>query len=279
MSCSEGPVATAHSTAEARGPPFQTGRIPSRFDDLHPESSAFRISLQRGDTMANRWRVVGGCAVLLGLAAQAQATGQIVSRSTVAVVADTQAGVAAEALARAQDAPPRICREAGVDVMRTVVVHVTDDAHILRGVLAEAERLAGSVYFAAGVRVVWSDSAVAAQPAGAFHVDVVLRSKDMKTQSEETEGEIFGRAMRPIKRAYVFYDRMYEHATLTGSNVARSLGVVIAHEVGHLLLPAFSHAQTGIMRARWEGPILHVPGFTVDQARTIQTRLADVSAR
>jgi anti-sigma factor ChrR (cupin superfamily) len=30
--------------------------------------------------------------VLLGLAAQAQATGQIVSRSTVAVVADTQAG-------------------------------------------------------------------------------------------------------------------------------------------------------------------------------------------
>jgi hypothetical protein len=219
--------------------------------------------------------------VLWGAVAQAEATGQIESWSTVAV-ADTHTGVAAETLSRAQGDPPRISREAGVDVIWTVVLHVTDDAHIPPGVLAEAERQAGSVYFAVGVRVVWSDSALAAQPVGAFHADVVLRSKDMvagKTDLEGIHEEVFGRALRPIKRAYVFYDRICDHAMLTGSNVARSLGAVIAHEVGHLLLPAFSHSQTGIMRARWEGPILHVPVFTVDQGRAIRTRLADLSAR
>ena len=195
----------------------------------------------------NGLRAVGGCVVLLvGLAAQAEATGQIVSRSIAAVVADNQAGVAAETLSRAHDENPRIYREAGVDVIWTVVIHLTDDAHIPTGVLAEAERQAGFVYLAAGVRVVWSDIASAAQPVGAFHVNVVLRSKDMKTQSEGIEGEIFGRALRPITRAYVFYDRIYEHAVLTGSNVARSFGAMIAHEVGHLLLPAFSHSRTGI---------------------------------
>ena len=38
-----------------------------------------------------------------------------------------------------------------------VVIQVTDNAHILPDVLSEAERLAGSVYLAAGVRIVWTE--------------------------------------------------------------------------------------------------------------------------
>jgi hypothetical protein len=164
-----------------------------------------------------------------------------------------------------------------------LVVHVTDNAHIPPGLLAKAKRYAGSVYSAAGVRVVWRDGfAGTVEPDGAFHVDVLVVPKDMRTgksQLEGIDGEVFGRALQPIKRVYVFYDRIEDHAMRTRSNLARVLAMVIGHEVGHLLLPAFSHSPTGIMQAHWEGPILHVPAFTVDQARAIRTRLAGASAK
>ena len=162
-----------------------------------------------------------------------------------------------------------------------VVIQVTDDAPILPDVLSEAERLAGSVYLAAGVRIVWTDAAIqVAEPVGGFHVNLILRSKDMKageSQSSSIDGEVLGRALRPTRRVYIFYDRIYEHAMQTGSTVARLLGAVIAHEVGHLLLPDFSHSPTGIMRPHWNGRIMRVPDFTVDQGNTIRTRLADSS--
>jgi hypothetical protein len=101
-----------------------------------------------------------------------------------------------------------------------------------------------------------------------------------EVQSEKgTHGEVFGKASRPTRRAQVFYDRIYDHPMQTGSNVAMLLGAVIAHAVGHLLLPAFSHSATGIMRAYWEGPVLYLPHFRGDQARTIRTLLADAGAK
>ena len=74
-----------------------------------------------------------------------------------------------------------------------------------------------------------------------------------------------GSASRPTKRAHIFYDHILNHARLTGCIVSRLLGAVMTHEVGHLLLPAFSHSPSGIMRARWDECIVRVPDFTVEQ--------------
>ena len=208
-------------------------------------SSVFRLCLRAGNPMVNP------------------------AAKVVAVVAIMAAGVAAQI-------------DAAQVADMAVVIQVTDDAHILPDVLSEAERLAGSVYLAAGVRIVWTDAIQVAEPAGGFHVDVILRSKDMKageSQSSSIDGEVLGRTLRPIRRVYVFYDRICEHAMQTGSTVARLLGAVIAHEVGHLLLPDFSHSPTGIMRPHWNGRIVRVPDFTVDQGNTIRTRLADSSTK
>ena len=62
--------------------------------------------------MANQWRQVAGCAVLLGLAGQAGAA----SRPSITVVAYDQAGVGADTLVRAKAETARIVAEAGVDV-------------------------------------------------------------------------------------------------------------------------------------------------------------------
>jgi hypothetical protein len=158
-----------------------------------------------------------------------------------------------------------------------LVLHATDFAPASRDDLAEAKPLVTAVYRQAGVRAVWTDGAAAtAQPDGAFHVDVVLLSKDMVAKWSQSDGiseQVLGLAARP-KRAYIFYDRVVHHATVTRVTVAVLLGAVIAHEVGHLLLPAFSHSSSGVMRASWEGRLVHMPSFTNDQVTLIRHQLA-----
>jgi hypothetical protein len=196
-------------------------------------------------------------------------------------MARTAAGVVALVAVLTVGLAARIDASRGPEIV--VVLHVTDGARVSAGVLAEAEQQAALVYHAAGVRAVWTDGhASTAEPDGAFHVDVVLLSKEQvveKCQLEEIAEQVFGRAARPDRRAYIFYNRIFDHARLTRSSVARLLGAVIAHEVGHLLLPAFSHSTIGIMRAHWEGRLVHVPSFTADQGTTIRTMLAAATAK
>jgi hypothetical protein len=53
----------------------------------------------------------------------------------------------------------------------------------------------------------------------------------------------------------------------------RILGLVVAHELGHALLPAGSHSDAGVMKGRanlW-GKIAHE--FTSEEGATIRARL------
>jgi hypothetical protein len=162
-----------------------------------------------------------------------------------------------------------------------VVLHVTDYAHVPPRELAAAERVATQVYAAAGVHVVWTDGAArTAQPDGAFHVDVWVLSRDMvakKCQSDGTAEGVFGKASRQTRRAYIFYNRLADHAARTDGFVSRLLGAVLTHEVGHVLLGAEGHSPSGIMRATWEGRVVNAPGFTIEQGMTMRTLLAAAS--
>jgi hypothetical protein len=56
------------------------------------------------------------------------------------------------------------------------------------------------------------------------------------------------------------------------------LGLALAHEMGHVLLPPPSHSATGIMQASWEGDDLrHVlsgdTAFTEAQVLAMRARL------
>jgi hypothetical protein len=165
---------------------------------------------------------------------------------------------------------------------RVVVLHVTNFAQVSVGDLAEAEQVATRVYADVGVRTVWTDGiAWDAQPDGAFHADVLLLSKEMVTRKSQLDGfdeQVFGSAMPPIRRAYIFHKRIADQARRTESNFTLLLGMVIAHEVGHLLLPASSHSAAGIMCAQWQQRTARLSTFTHDQGTTIRQRLAARSA-
>jgi hypothetical protein len=76
----------------------------------------------------------------------------------------------------------------------------------------------------------------------------------------------------------VFYDRILEFAQRLQKDVSTILALVIAHEIGHVLLPAPAHASVGIMQAPWDRHALeqaddHGLLFTARQGALIRQRL------
>jgi hypothetical protein len=155
-----------------------------------------------------------------------------------------------------------------------VVLHLTTYQQVPTRELAAAQHDVVEVYARIGVTVAWTEGAAAkAQADGARHLDVVLLTPEMATRVNANRA-VFGQASHVTRRAYIFYGRAIAHARETGSNPARVLGVVMAHEVGHMLLPGDSHAPFGLMKASWEGAILSLPPLLPDQARIIKATLS-----
>jgi hypothetical protein len=95
---------------------------------------------------------------------------------------------------------------------------------------------------------------------------------------------VFGLALRPAnssgRLAYVFYDRVEPLAKMHQMTDASLLGVAIAHEIGHLLLPDGSHSPSGLMQGQWDNRqfLLARQGllrFTAQQAELIRAHLMD----
>jgi hypothetical protein len=85
------------------------------------------------------------------------------------------------------------------------------------------------------------------------------------------------------RRAYVFYDRVVAAAKASTTNhVLESTGIilghVVAHELGHLLLPGDAHSINGIMRNQWNNRLSEEAAagrlvFTPDQSKLIRREL------
>ena len=163
-----------------------------------------------------------------------------------------------------------------------LVLHVTDYTHLKTrelalkpGDLLEAERLATEVYARIGVRVVWTDGCAAGAAAdGALHLDVVLLSAEMTARRQPTPAPMtFGQASPETRRAFIYSARVINHAIQTASDPRWVLALVLAHEVGHMLLPQYSHSTSGLMRPYWEGRIVAIPDFLPSQGEEIRSRL------
>ena len=164
----------------------------------------------------------------------------------------------------------------------TLVLHVINYAAVSSDVLNRAMARVASVYELIGVRTVWVDSeATSGQHHDRhLHLAVMLLSRDMarmKSSAGGVKGGVLGQAHLTSGRAYIFCDRI---ATTLGAPTSLSvpLGDVIAHEVGHLVLRVNGHSLYGIMRANMDVYAIRLQTFDKTQARTIQTRLMELTA-
>ena len=101
-------------------------------------------------------------------------------------------------------------------------------------------------------------------------------------------GVAIGTSEHRGRLAYVFYNRV-EHIARTHLNVSHDaerkdlysvvvLAHVMAHEIGHLLLP-YGHSAIGLMRADWNAKDLDLAldgrlNFTSEQAELIRGQLS-----
>lgn len=153
------------------------------------------------------------------------------------------------------------------------VVHVTDYQHVPAGEMADVRRLVSAVYMRDGIAAVWAEGSARIAPHdGRLHVDLVLLNSEM-TRRQGPGPLDLGRASHTTRRAYVYYPRVDAVSAEQQCDRRLALALVVAHELGHVLLPAYSHAPTGLMRAGIDGPVRSIPPFERAQGATIRALL------
>jgi hypothetical protein len=150
----------------------------------------------------------------------------------------------------------------------SVTMRVHDYADVDAARLATAQELVTRLYGRIGVRVQWlstvrsydrTDPACRCAKAPT-DVTIVITDARGKAKRRVADGvlgiaAVGGGGMGRV--AYVMFDRVRDVAVRGATEQARVLSVVIAHEVGHLLLPSGAHTPSGLMRARWQPSEFH----------------------
>ena len=174
---------------------------------------------------------------------------------------------------------------ATADAAPTVGILVVDYERIPRHIWARAERNVTLMYQSISASTTWrriypDAKAPPASPAriNEYPFTVVIPTAVRAARNSANEN-VLGIAPYSVDKrgrlAYVFYDRIVAVARRTGVHPAEILAYVLAHEIGHLLLPVHAHADAGVMRAELDfrtlRPILHRAGlFTPDQRDLIR---------
>ena len=146
------------------------------------------------------------------------------------------------------------------------------ETYVMGGVLLSAKQAASQIFDSIGVKLLWSCQD---QPKHARNtVFIRLAAHAPRDFRKGTLAYALPFAREGV-RITAFYDRLEpileDHLSFAGS----VLGHVLAHEIAHVLKRVDSHADTGIMRARWserdfESMRFHALGFTPEDARFIR---------
>jgi hypothetical protein len=147
-------------------------------------------------------------------------------------------------------------------------------------VLVRAQVEVSEIFSNLGVRIVWRTRATGRSDATPIELTLIVLRQPMdgRTNRAGELGFAPGAGAERGRIAYVFFDRVEAIAADHRIEVPSILGLAMAHEIGHLLLPAESHSPGGIMQATWGHDALHSfrrerLDFTAEQAELIRSAL------
>ena len=171
--------------------------------------------------------------------------------------------------------------------MRIVVY---DHAQVPPDVLAQAKTVVSRVFGEIGVDAAWMDVAeftrempsenAARQAFVHSVVQVNVISPDMHKMLGRKNSVLGGAGLR-TRRVWIAFARIQQAARLAQADVSDVLGSVIAHEIGHVLMPAREHALTGLMQHGVDQNLIahNRLSFLAEEARLIRATLAGPAAR
>jgi hypothetical protein len=153
-----------------------------------------------------------------------------------------------------------------------VTVRVYDYVGLPISFVAQAQHLVSHFYSAIGVRMEWAaprqrlaKGTTREQSGGTEDLTVIVLTRSMVFRPRIPDDAAGAAIVGPgsgSRIAYIFYSQVDAMATDAACETVDLLARVIAHELGHLLLPQGSHSAEGLMRGRW----------TVDELRRTRCR-------
>jgi hypothetical protein len=162
--------------------------------------------------------------------------------------------------------------------MPSVLLYLANEAGVSSDIVGDTRQEVIRIYAQIGVRVIWAECAT-----GSPKDPLVIIIAPITGPWVGPTGAL-GLAVRGAnssgRLAYVFYDRVQPLAEKHQMSDACLLGVAIAHEIGHLLLPYGSHSPSGLMKGEWDNLQLLLARarllvFTAQQAKLIRAHLMD----
>jgi len=173
-----------------------------------------------------------------------------------------------------------------------ITVFVYNYAVVSSDVLALTEAEASRIFQQAGIEIEWLDCPLASKDAGQFpacqvppgptRLGLRILSQAMSERLRQA-GDSFGFAMIPedgtfARVANVFSYDAEKLANRRGMRHGVILGHLAAHELGHLLLGARSHALHGIMHVPWRLKELETIAqglmvFTLEEAEAMRSNI------
>ena len=131
-----------------------------------------------------------------------------------------------------------------------VVVIIHNTAGIPPETLVRAQTQIEHLFKDGGVSVRWADQR---QP-NVFTIQVLIRRQPgggPGGSSPAALGTTLGGDHSRSGSSFVFYDRVLSFAHAHARAVETILAYAITHELGHVLLPAPAHTESGLMKAEW----------------------------
>ena len=131
----------------------------------------------------------------------------------------------------------------------TISLQMTNEARVPAHVLEESQNEVMQIFARAGLTVRWADTGPRLTVQIVPHVLGYARAGS----------PVMGVALRRANsaKAQIFFKQVQDFARLNRIDTASVLAYVIAHEIGHLLLPGTAHSPTGLMQAQWDRALVH----------------------
>ena len=133
-------------------------------------------------------------------------------------------------------------------VCPTVMVMLQNEAGLRADLVARAAAEVVRLYSLIGVDIEWVTS-VPENSGRLRSVCLVTRDSGEDSVSSHVLGVTYTRPGEPKKRAHVFVERVQRASLQFSVPICDVLAVVIAHELGHMLMPDGSHSKSGVMSA------------------------------
>jgi hypothetical protein len=171
----------------------------------------------------------------------------------------------------------------------TISIGLDDYADVPAGQLVHAKLDVAWAYREIGIEIAWRDtrhlSSFTPQARTPWRpgLTIIILNPEMVTRLAPPPSALGATPTtlnEPGRIAYVFYSRLPSSDVGDDNQI---LSFVIAHEIGHLLLPFGSHSNAGIMRGQWlvrelRRVGLHALRFTPFQAQAIRRRASAMAS-